>query len=138
MARYKCFWIEKVDPEIIDWENGIGSPRWRRIDTGEELRGASLPAGALYHADLTYKYRTGHDGQAVICVLPDRTHWHIDSFANNCTKPGDTEHRCWVRHGSKPGPIHVDKNGLTCGAGAGSIATKAFHGFLHNGELYDC
>lgn len=82
--------------------------------------------------------RAAHDGDAVVCVLPDGHHWHIDSFANNCTKPDDKEHRCWVRHGSKPGVIHVDKNGLTCSAGAGSIATPEFHGFLHNGELYSC
>lgn len=140
MARYKCFWVEMIQPKVIDWEGSIGSPRYRRLDTGEELRGRTLPPGALYIVDPEheFKYRRGHDGEAVACVLPDGTHWHIDSVANNCTLPDDTEHRCWVRHGSKPGQIHVDKNGLTCAAGAGSIATKRFHGFLHNGELYDC
>lgn len=140
MARYKCFWIEKIEPEIIDWEDGIGSPRFRRLDTGEELRWKQLSPGALYVVDPRheFKYRRGHDDDAIACVLPDGTHWHIDSVANNCTKTDDREHRCWVRHGSKPGVIHVDKQGLTCAAGAGSIATKQFHGFLHHGELYDC
>ena len=137
--RVTCFWVEKIEPEIVDWEGHIGKPRYRRLDTGEELRG-DLPAGALYVADpeRKYRYTRGHDGDAVVCVLPDGDHWHIDSFANNCTLPNDREHRCWVRHGSKPGVIHVDKQGLTCSAGAGSIATKQFHGFLHNGELYSC
>lgn len=137
--RVKCFWVEKISPEIIDWDGHIGSPRYRRLDTGEELRG-HLPAGALYVIDpeRQYNYTRGHDGDAVVCVLPDGTHWFVDSFASNCTKPDDKEHRCWVRHGSKPGQIHVDKAGLTCSAGAGSIQTKRFHGFLHNGELYSC
>lgn len=46
-------------------------------------------------------------------------------------------HKCWVRHGEAPN-IHVDKNGVTCGAGAGSIAVPSYHGFLHNGHLTDC
>lgn len=47
-----------------------------------------------------------------------------------------TPHKCWVRHGTPPGEVvHVDKNGITCGAGAGSIAIPNWHGFLHNGEL---
>lgn len=45
-------------------------------------------------------------------------------------------HFCWVRHGTPPHEkVHVDKSGVTCGAGAGSIATGSWHGFLHNGEL---
>ena len=138
--RVKCFWIEKIQPEVIDWEGDVGSPRWRRLDTGEELRGRDLPAGALYIIDPEHKYSytRGHDGEAVACVLPTGRTWHIDSFASNCTLPNDKAHRCWVRHGSKPGVIHVDKQGLTCAAGAGSIAAPGFHGFLHNGELYSC
>lgn len=53
-----------------------------------------------------------------------------------------TKHKCWVRHGTPPQEVvHVDKNGVTCGAGAGSIAIQpsgqnpGWHGFLHNGEL---
>jgi hypothetical protein len=33
----------------------------------------------------------------------------------------------------KTGRLHVDKNGNTCAAGAGSIITGKWHGFLHNG-----
>jgi len=139
--RVKCFWVEKIEPEILDWNDGIGRPRYRRQDTGEELRG-SLPAGALFVTDPERAFRGhrsgGFDGECVVCVLPDNNQWYIDGMARNCTKPSDTEHRCWVRHGSRPGIIHVDKNGLTCQAGAGSIQTSQFHGFLHHGELYSC
>jgi len=62
--------------------------------------------------------------------------WYVDSRAGNCTLKSDTEHRCWVRHGSpEDGTIHVDKKGRTCAAGAGSIQTGKWHGFLHHGEL---
>jgi hypothetical protein len=54
--------------------------------------------------------------------------------ASNCTMPNDMLHRCWVRHGNPP-MITVDKNGPTCGAGAGSILSGNWHGFLRNGEL---
>jgi hypothetical protein len=49
----------------------------------------------------------------------------------------DNIHRCWVRHGRpEDGTLHVDKAGNTCRAGAGSIDTGKWHGFLHNGELH--
>ena len=73
----------------------------------------------------------------LICVLPNGFEWDIDSRANNCTMPNDKTHRCWVRHGEPPN-IHVDKNGHTCQAGAGSILSGNYHGFLHNGELTGC
>lgn len=48
------------------------------------------------------------------------------------------EHKCWVRHGDpKTGSVHVDKDGVTCGAGAGSILSGSYHGFLHGGYLTD-
>jgi len=48
-------------------------------------------------------------------------------------------HRCWVRHGRpEDGTLHVDKNGVTCAAGAGSIVAGNFHGFLHGGFLTSC
>ena len=71
---------------------------------------------------------------AVVC--PDRHIWVIDSRARNCTMPTDKRHRCWVRHGSPPN-ITVDKDGVTCQAGAGSIQTPDWHGFLRNGQLVD-
>jgi len=139
--RVKCFWVEKVWPEVIDWENGIGSPRHRRLDTGEILQGR-LPVGALIarkvegQDDTGWTY-DGGDGFSVMCVTPGGD-WYIDSRARNCGSKNDSKHRCWVRHGTKGGTLHVDKNGPTCSAGAGSIQCGDFHGFLHNGELYSC
>jgi hypothetical protein len=41
-----------------------------------------------------------------------------------------------VRHGTPP-DVTVDKNGLTCNAGGGSIQVPGWHGFLRNGELVE-
>lgn len=100
------------------------------------------PPGAMWFA---WWYR--HDGKCgfhpngdcdprghLIVRLPGGWDWDIDSRASNCTKPDDFTHRCWVRHGEPPS-ITVDKNGVTCGAGAGSILAGNYHGFLRNGEL---
>lgn len=142
--RVKCFWVGMIEPRVDDWEGGIGRPRYRRLDTGEELRG-ELPIGALYVAKDEpagrWSYPKGSDGLSVWCVVPEKRgihHWCIDSRASNCTMKTDDQHRCWVRHGTFGGTIHVDKSGLTCAAGAGSILTDGWHGFLHNGELYSC
>lgn len=77
-----------------------------------------------------------HVGPHLCAVLPNGREWVIDSRASNCTMPGDRTHRCWVRHGDpETGQVHVDKNGHTCNAGAGSIASGDYHGFLHNGQF---
>jgi hypothetical protein len=76
------------------------------------------------------------DGRILCCVLPDGHSWTIDSRANNCTEPDDDEHWCWVRHGRpEDGTLHVGKDGRTCSAGAGSIQTGRWHGFLRHGRL---
>jgi hypothetical protein len=54
--------------------------------------------------------------------------------ASNCTLPGDKKHHCWIRHGEVPN-LTVDKAGVTCAAGAGSIQAGDYHGFLRNGEF---
>jgi|SRR6185312_241911 len=83
-------------------------------------------------------------GTHVYVVLPDRGdgylhHWNVDGRCSNCTLPEDREHRCWVRSGDpRAGTLHVDKNGRTCAAGAGSILSGKYHGFLHGGVLRDC
>lgn len=83
---------------------------------------------------------TNCDGKHLQCILPNGEQWDIDSRASNCTKPEDRTHRCWVRHGdpTKGEVIHVDKNGNTCNAGAGSIIVDGWHGFLHQGILRKC
>lgn len=105
---------------------------------GQELNptGQSLPVGAVYHDPAWAASRPGPDGRHLVCVTP-AGHWRIDSRASNCTMIDDDEHRCWIRHGSpEAGDLHVDKNGKTCAAGAGSIQMGSWHGFLHNGVLY--
>lgn len=69
-------------------------------------------------------------------VCPDGHWWDIDGRASNCTMKDDKAHRCWVRHGEPP-DITVDKNGPTCAAGAGSIKTPGYHGFLRDGKFTD-
>lgn len=72
------------------------------------------------------------DGRHLMAVCPNDHHWDVDSRASNCGSPDDTVHRCWVRHGDPPAPVHVDKAGPTCTAGAGSIVAGDYHGFLHD------
>lgn len=113
----------------------------RRSDTGAEIEGGyrAVPPGGIWDAWWMADALHGDDGRCLICKLPDGHDWMIDSRASNCTLPQDQVHRCWVRHGKpEDGSLHVDKNGVTCAAGAGSIATPKWHGFLHHGELYPC
>lgn len=114
---------------------------WRNPITGEEWDNSNLPAGAMYDAKAYHDipHWCSADGIALHVVLPDGTHWHVDGEANNCTRKGDHSHKCWPRHGDpRKGECHVDKNGNTCSAGAGSIQTGSWHGFLHNNHLIQC
>jgi hypothetical protein len=107
---------------------------YRRTDTGEEMTLHDAPPGAIWDAHWLHdmKGMVGPDGLSLVAVCPGGSHWHIDGRASNCTLPGDLVHKCWVRHGTPP-DLTVDKNGLTCAAGAGSIATPNWHGFLRSG-----
>lgn len=73
------------------------------------------------------------DGKSYICITPDGWIWQIDGPCSNCTRP-EEPHHCWCRHGEAPN-FTVDKVGNTCKAGAGSIQTPNWHGFLKNGIL---
>ena len=97
-----------------------------------------LPPGSVYEVT-DWGYAAGLDGRAFNVVCPDGWHWNPDSRASNCTLKEDRVHRCWCRHGNPdiPGGLHVDKVGNTCAAGAGSIQTDRWHGFLHNGYLVE-
>lgn len=90
---------------------------------------------------------TNCDGNHLVCYVPGgptADQWDIDGRASNCGSPNDTTHRCWVRNGdpSKGELVHVDKgprghiSSTTCTAGAGSIGTPRWHGFLHRGILH--
>lgn len=119
-----------------------------RVDTGElvaeavwSLSMCRIP-GAMFWWKVQDKaaderQRGAHQfasGPQLTVILPGGHPWNIDGRASNCTLPEDFEHRCWVRHGEPPA-ITVDKDGLTCAAGAGSIQVDGWHGFLRNGEL---
>lgn len=116
---------------------------YRRADTGElRVLHQAAPApfapaaepGACWDA-WWMPFSRGDDGIYLMVRLPDGHDWSVDSQASNCTRPGEP-HRCWVRHGD-PRECHVtvDKNGETCSAGAGSIQSPNWHGFLREGQL---
>lgn len=78
---------------------------------------------------------TNCDGKHINVVLPDGAIWVASGRANNCTLPGDQEHRCWVLSGAI-NKLTASKNGKTCDAGAGSIQSyNGWHGFLRDGIL---
>jgi len=112
----------------------------------------NAPVGAMWDAHWMPEYFQGPDGICLTVKTPGGD-WLVDSEARNCTLTqwqlvegerntrqwtGRT-HYCWVRHGDpRTGDVHVDKDGKTCGAGAGSIIAGSYHGFLHHGHLTDC
>lgn len=134
---WACSWWEMTSDLTVEDKDGISSPILRNLKTGERLSSREVPIGALYavpgHGD-DYP-RSGPDGLSVYVKMPDGGFWNIESRCSNCTAPDDGPHRCWVRHGTVGDAIHVDKVGLTCSAGAGSIQWHGWHGFLHDGAL---
>lgn len=107
---------------------------YKRSDTGEECNLRKPPEGAMYWAWWFKDNPRYAPNGALHAVCPGGHPWNIDGRASNCTMPDDDEHRCWVRHGEPPN-ITVDKNGLTCDAGGGSIQAGSYHGFLQNGHF---
>lgn len=115
---------------------------YRRVDTGEIVTLRDAPPGAMWDAfwihDVKggFMFGQGADGIVLMVKLPNGNDWCVDQRASNCTMPNDDNHRCWCRHGDpRTGNVHVDKSCTTCQAGAGSIQSGDYHGFLHNGEL---
>lgn len=109
---------------------------YRRADTGQEITLRDAPPGAMWWADWN-TWDVGPDGRCLMVRCPDGHDWTVDAEASNCTRKGDRSHKCWCRHGEPP-LVTVDKNGDTCGAGAGSILTPKWHGFLRGGVLVPC
>lgn len=105
---------------------------YRRADTGQLTTIRDAPPGAMWDA-VWYPWK-GPDGRSLVVKCPNGSDWMIDSRASNCTMPKDTVHRCWIRHGEPPN-LTVDKQGLTCAAGAGSIQAGDYHGFMRAGVL---
>lgn len=154
-AVYETSWWQRVGE--TDWQDLPSGGRVKRaifqcLETGDRKLSNELPVGALFALDRDgcqdingWPPAAPHDGLAIACVCLGRTddpasryHWHIENRASNCTLPEDKNHRCWVRHGSIGDKLTVDKNGLTCAAGAGSFfmgPNNEWHGFLRNGKL---
>jgi len=154
MEHVKCFLIEPIleddphhDPSADSkyssaWIPGKTIVGWVRSDTGERrTRCSDWGVGAMWFA-VWYWRPVEWDNEVephliVRCPSGDGSRdWDIDSRASNCTLRDDRLHRCWVRHGAPP-DVHVDKDGLTCSAGAGSIALPGWHGFLTHGYLQE-
>ena len=111
-----------------------------RLPDGREFVSSELPPGTVRDVSSIWDgYPKGADGLSIIVVLPNGDHWNVDSRASNCTLPHDNVHRCWCRHGDPRATrgLHVDKVGVTCAAGAGSIMSGGWHGFLHQGYLVE-
>lgn len=124
--RIECFFIEDIDAH----EGPIPVGAMWYVDFYLEAPKRLYPDGETHlwvHA--------GPDGH-VLCVKTPGGHWIVDSRCSNCGSPHDDEHACWVRHGEVP-KITVDKQGLSCSAGGGSIQCGDFHGFLREGFLTD-
>jgi hypothetical protein len=122
----------------VDANRQVSSNLLYNTDSGVPEPGDMYYA-AWYHPDgYCHWDNCKHDPRGhLIVVLPNGHTWDLDGRASNCTMKEDKLHRCWVKHGEAP-QITVDKNGLTCGAGAGSILVKDYHGFLIDGELREC
>lgn len=115
---------------------------YRRTDTGElRVLHQSAPEAPLAEPGACWDawwmpFSRGDDGICLVVRCPDGHDWMVDSRASNCGSPGDDVHHCWVRHGDpRECRVTVDKNGVTCSAGAGSIQTPNWHGFLRDGQL---
>lgn len=140
----RCDYLFAPDDEWQDWQEQV----YRRADNGElrvlhqnasavTIGVPTAEVGACWNA-WWMPYTKGPDGMTLMVRCPDGHDWMVDSRASNCGSPDDDEHRCWVRHGDpKECQVTVDKNGNTCSAGAGSIQTPNWHGFLRNGVLVE-
>ncbi|MGZ6321804.1 MAG: hypothetical protein ACXWQR_21185 [Ktedonobacterales bacterium] len=140
MANVQCFLLEPTGKEWASEDGHITAPLYRHAETGEEMTLKDAPVGAIVRAEWASWCRSQDDGAPLIIKLPDGDLWYVDGPAGNCTMPDDPNqerHHCWVRHGEPPN-LTVDKNGATCDAGAGSIASTHYHGFLRSGVLEGC
>lgn len=126
-----------VFQESDEWQR-FTDEIYRRADTGEEVYLRDAPPGAMWYAWWADQFQVPQ-GEHNLAVKTPGGEWQIDSQSSNCTMPDDRRqerHHCWIRHGEPPN-ITVDKNGVTCSAGAGSIQANHWHGFLRNGYLED-
>jgi hypothetical protein len=124
--RRNCYpsWDERI---ILGWRNPITD---ERHEWPHQFGAGAMWLAVWYPKNFTWVNETGPH----LIVKTPGGEWDIDSRASNCTMPEDKLHRCWIRQGIAPA-ITVNKQGLTCDAGAGSIAVGNYHGFLIQGEF---
>lgn len=134
----KCAYVFQTKDERQNFTRHL----YARSDTGAIMTQDEAPPGAII--DATWLHGSswcGLDGRSIIVKIPEKadgtgtSEWMVDGPANNCTLPDDKVHRCWCRHGEVPN-LTIDKVGVTCSAGAGSILCHGgFHGFLREGYI---
>lgn len=153
-APIPVYWLEPTG-EFLKTEFPDGGSRtehyFRDSRSGILVLLSNAEPGAVWNASWIAELLKGDrmdsfgclpaDGQYLACKLPNGSSWSIDSRASNCTRPTEPHH-CWCRHGhAKDGTLHVDKRpepgDSTCAAGAGSILSGNWHGFLHGGKLIE-
>jgi hypothetical protein len=115
-----------------------------RAPDGTEILGESRTPGDMWPAPC---WREKHGisccwdnctGTHWVVRCPGGMQWDTDSRASNCTRKDDRTHRCWVLQRNPDGSPHTSsKGGDTCGAGAGSIQTHNWHGWLRAGQLVE-
>lgn len=156
MSKIQCFLIEKLDKplqwkkrnesrdlilcEEDDPEREIGSPWYRRLDTGEEMCGTQ-PGAMFYYEDVfdppyTFSNNT-EDGKHLVVVLPDGHWWHVDSTPSNGGR--------WTRSGTPPiitatPSILTYKPVWEMDGETWKVVSneESYHGFLTNGFLESC
>ena len=128
----KCDHCDYVFKEVDAWQEFTDR---LYTDGTKSYRHRELPVGAMYYADwLPKNMFWDNKSDDYLTVVTPGGEWNIDQRASNCTLPEDRLHRCWVRHGEPPN-VTVDKRGVTCSAGGGSIQQPRYHGFLQSGWL---
>lgn len=126
------------------WSFSTGRRRlWFRPEAPDDLREhpEDFGPGAVHEADWLARFAHSWwddwpEGKAPIVIQTPGGGWMPESRANNCTLKDDRLHRCWVLHGEGLN-LTADKNGRTCSAGAGSILSGGWHGWLSNGILHE-
>ncbi len=134
-----------------DWHGSSSMGHlWRRPDRPDELerKPDAFGPGAIWKAKwlgdlprIVWHWDNWPETEFPISIMTPGGVWMPQSRASNCTMPEDRLHRCWCLHGTMPDTLTADKTpepgGSTCAAGAGSILTNGWHGFLRNGELVE-
>jgi len=130
-----CETCGRMPPEDLPFGQWMGCRKVWGTEDGKLHPGDMFWAPWLHHDGKCLYWDNCDDPRGhLIVVLPNGHQWDVDSRASNCTMPEDRTHRCWVRTGEPPN-VTAGKSGHTCAAGAGSILSGDYHGFLQNGVL---